>query len=44
MFQGKWIELCTSKVPNLFELERRSNTYSEPEDKAAVVADTSGEE
>jgi len=31
-------------LPYLFEPERRSETYSEPEDEAAVVADTSGEE
>jgi len=31
--------------PYLFEPERCSNTYSEPEDEAAVVVvDTSGEE
>jgi len=33
-----------SKVPYIFEPERRSDTYSEPEDEAAVVVDTSGEE
>jgi len=31
-------------LPYLFEPERCSDTYSEPEDEAAVVADTSGEE
>jgi len=31
-------------LPYLFESERRSDTYGELEDEAAVVADTSGEE